>query len=585
VLQLLLNHLWQSTLFAAFMGFLTWLLRSHGAHLRFGLWLAASLKFLLPFSLLIALGAQFSWHSGAASQIAPVLIRVAAPFPTDLSDPAPVRAGEIAPHEPARATDAAAPMRNLKPNLASIVLTVWASGSLLVLGFWSVRWSRIRRMAARSIPASIAAPIPVRSSSETLEPGLFGIVRPILLLPAGIEQRLSAQELDAIVRHELEHARRHDNLIAALHMLVEALFWFYPLVWWLGRRLLIERENACDESVIAGGCDRETYAQSILTVCKHYLQLPLPCSAGVAGADLKRRIEDIMRRPPLRSLGAAGTALLSAAVLAALITPIALGAFLASTTAQAGTGAETGAQTVPAADEPTPEQARLKADIAASRGLLRQGQYAELERRMSGFQSSYEAGTLGDLDLLHEFSAFALTDPALKDSFDDWIAAYPKSYVARLARGMYYFDSGVQTRGKRYMSHTTAEQVRGMRLYLAESSADLQASLALDAKPMISYNLLIRINLELGDRDAKQARLESALRLDPIAMAARRPYMISLETRWGGSLNEMLSFLQASQQAGLSAEQLAMLQQLVDKEREWLQKHSNADEAVAEQTG
>jgi hypothetical protein len=47
----------------------------------------------------------------------------------------------------------------------------------------------------------------------------------------------------------------------------------------------------------------------------------------------------------------------------------------------------------------------------------------------------------------------------------------------------------------------------------------------------------------------------------------------------------MLSFLQASQQAGLSAEQLAMLQQLVDKEREWLQKHSNADEAVAEQTG
>src|SRR6185312_10346697 len=97
------------------------------------------------------------------------------------------------------------------------------------------------------------ARLPVLTTSAPVEPGLIGIFRPVLTLPDGILARLSPQEMDAILAHELCHFRRRDNLTAAIHMLVESLFWFHPLIWWLGRRLMTERERACDEAVLAAG--------------------------------------------------------------------------------------------------------------------------------------------------------------------------------------------------------------------------------------------------------------------------------------------------------------------------------------------
>ena len=92
-------------------------------------------------------------------------------------------------------------------------------------------------------------------SKSALEPGILGIFHPVLLLPAGISERLNNEQLDAILMHELCHVRRHDNVAAALHMLVEALCWFHPLIWWIGRRLVDERERACDEEVLKLGTD------------------------------------------------------------------------------------------------------------------------------------------------------------------------------------------------------------------------------------------------------------------------------------------------------------------------------------------
>ena len=72
-------------------------------------------------------------------------------------------------------------------------------------------------------------------------------------------------------------------------MLVEALFWFYPMVWLIGARLIVERERACDESVLARGHDREVYAGGILKVYKFCLQSPLACSVGMSGGNLGHR--------------------------------------------------------------------------------------------------------------------------------------------------------------------------------------------------------------------------------------------------------------------------------------------------------
>jgi len=554
MIQAVLNHLWQSTLLVAVIGLLTWLLRNYRASVRYSLWFAASLKFLLPFSLLVTLGTHLSWHSPRAIAVAPILSQVVEPFPAHLT-PAP---GEFnASPGPAR-KPTPAPQSRL--DLTAILRGLWACGTSLILALWIVRWLRIRRVVRHAVPLAIAAPIPVRAAQTTapqtnIEPGVVGVARPVLLLPHGIAQSIEPQQLRAIVAHEVEHVRRHDNLTAAIFMLIQALFWFYPLVWWLGTRLHVERERACDEAVIAAGCQRETYAQSILNVCRLYLQLPLPCVAGIAGGELQKRIESIMVPRPVHALSAAAGVLLGLTATSAVLAPIALGAVSATTaSAQVQTPAE------------TPDGSQL----ALSRELLRQERYAELDQTMNGLQQAYKSGTLDELALLHAFTAFGLADPAFESHFNAWIDTYPGSYAARLARGIYYFRSGVQTRGTRFAVHTTKEQTRGMKLYLDKAREDLQASLVLDSKPMLSYNYLIRVGMALGGRESNRQLLDAALKLDRVALIARRPYLYSLQTRWGGSLNEMLDFMQESRNEGLTDSQLSVLQKVVDDEREWL---------------
>jgi len=158
-----------------------------------------------------------------------------------------------------------------------------------------------------------------------LEPGVFGIFRPVLLLPEGISDRLTPGQLGSIVAHEMCHIRRRDNLATAVHMVVEALFWFHPLVWWLGGRLVEERERACDEEVLRDGGDPQTYAEGILKVCEHYLESPLKCIAGVSGANLKKRIEDIMINRVVQKLTFGRKMLLAGVGMLAVTGPIAIG--------------------------------------------------------------------------------------------------------------------------------------------------------------------------------------------------------------------------------------------------------------------
>ena len=90
------------------------------------------------------------------------------------------------------------------------------------------------------------------------------------------------------------HVRRRDNFFAAVHMVVEAIFWFHPLVWWIGSRMVEERELACDEEVLRMGCEPADYVEGILKVCRLYTESPLPCVSGVTGADVKKRLRAIL---------------------------------------------------------------------------------------------------------------------------------------------------------------------------------------------------------------------------------------------------------------------------------------------------
>jgi uncharacterized protein (TIGR03435 family) len=321
------DHLWQSTIFAVMAGLLTLVLRQNHARARYWLWLAASVKFLVPFSLLTALGSRLPWlqGSGTDSGLYFVIEEVSRPFTQKT----------ISPDPPPTA------FASLIHFLPAILAAAWLCGFTVVLLVWFARWLRVAAAIKNALPlregrevetlrrlekaGALRRKIEIFLSRASLEPGILGIVNPVLVWPEGISDRLEDVHLEAILAHEVWHVRRNDNLAAAVHMVVEAIFWFHPLVWWLGARMVDERERACDEEVLQRGSQPQIYAESILKICEFCVGSPLACVAGVTGSDLKKRIVNIMNKNVVRKLNFGKKLLLSALGVAAIALPIVFG--------------------------------------------------------------------------------------------------------------------------------------------------------------------------------------------------------------------------------------------------------------------
>jgi probable HAF family extracellular repeat protein len=318
------NHLWQSTLFGAAAYGLALVLKGNRPAVRYRLWMAVSLKFLVPFGLLVSLGRQIEWSSPAVEQH-PALISALEGFSEPFASEPPAASTSMAP-QPLASVRPSSPA--IDSRLPMIVVGVWLCGAIVTLFLWLREWFRIRRFLRDAVPVDLhlpGMPVPVMMTASTAEPGIVGILRPVLLLPKGLLERLSPAQIDAVVSHELCHVRRRDNLFASIHMIVETVFWFHPLVWWIERRLVEERERACDEEVLQRGGEPEAYAEGILNVCKFYKESALVCVSGVAGADLRKRVEDIMTNRIANKLSLARMALLFLAAVAVFVGPIAIG--------------------------------------------------------------------------------------------------------------------------------------------------------------------------------------------------------------------------------------------------------------------
>jgi bla regulator protein blaR1 len=325
------DHLWQSTLFAAVAGLLTLVLHKNHARARYWLWLTASIKFLIPFSWLVALGGHLAWSQRPAGTNANLYYTI-----EEISQPF-TRSTTAAVSPSATLLLSSGLAHWLPPILAGL----WLCGFAAVLLIWYVRWQRIAVAIRCAMPlregreveilrrlesiTGIGQRVEMLLSATTLEPGVFGMSRPVLVWPEGISQHLDPEHLEAILAHELWHVRRRDNLAAAVHMIVEALFWFHPLVWWLGARLVDERERACDEEVLELGSPRRVYAESILKVCEFCVGSPLACVSGVTGADLKKRMVHVMSEHVARKLDLRKKLLLTVAGILAIAAPIVVG--------------------------------------------------------------------------------------------------------------------------------------------------------------------------------------------------------------------------------------------------------------------
>jgi beta-lactamase regulating signal transducer with metallopeptidase domain len=272
MIDFLAQHLWQSTLFVIAAWVLTRACRSNSAAIRYWIWFGASLKFLVPFALLQRLGDYFGRSLPEPPSVDPVVIEVGnAIFVPSVSN----------------VVDSVGPQ-------LQIVAAIWAIGTAALLVQWFLQWRAVHSVLASAPQLSLDLPVPAHVTSRDLAPGVFGVFHPVVILPRAVIRELSPAQMQAVLAHEMCHVRRHDNLTAAIHKCVEAIFWFHPLVWWVGANLLREREAACDEAVIEEGYEQVVYAESILNVCRLGVAAQFSGMAASTGGCLKERLISIM---------------------------------------------------------------------------------------------------------------------------------------------------------------------------------------------------------------------------------------------------------------------------------------------------
>jgi beta-lactamase regulating signal transducer with metallopeptidase domain len=110
---------------------------------------------------------------------------------------------------------------------------------------------------------SVKRTIRLLESKRVKVPAVIGWIRPVILLPVGMLVGLTPQQVEAILLHELAHIRRYDYLLNMLQTIMETLFFYHPAVWWISRKIRIEREYCCDDQAVSIQRDPLVYARAL----------------------------------------------------------------------------------------------------------------------------------------------------------------------------------------------------------------------------------------------------------------------------------------------------------------------------------
>lgn len=268
---------------------------------------------------------------------------VALPLPA-IPSPSTLPTGAVAPELPSSSTggairtalttpDGAArrTTSRLRPLWPALAIGVWLVGGVVVLARQAFGWGRalgaVRRARRLDDPEWSAAldrarrrtgcrqRIDLLVSPDLAVPATLGLFRPVVLLPRQSRQWV-ADRRDSVLVHELVHILRGDWVLRTVARLTVALYWFNPLAWWAVRRLELEQELACDETVLALGERATDYASHLLGIARMAGRSPI-CPIPAAGMarrhDVEERIMAILDRPRIRP---ATRTTLTAAVLA-----------------------------------------------------------------------------------------------------------------------------------------------------------------------------------------------------------------------------------------------------------------------------
>ena len=280
---------------------LVWILapplrRMAGARAAYLLWAVVLLRLLVPG----LPSSPIRWPAPALSPIgAPVA--GAAGFHVSVSaQNATVPAGALA-----------AP-RETMPSSEPLAI-LWLAGAGTILGlsiFRSVRASRLARRARdvsdnpalreilRTLPMDVAR-LRIRETRELKSPAICGLLHPIILLPVGWENQLTARELECVLLHEVGHLKRGDLFWRWAFLIARSVHWFNPLVWMAERSARLQQEMACDEWVLRGknspavGVYGETLLVSARRLGGATFAFPIQAEMAESKAGLKRRIRHL----------------------------------------------------------------------------------------------------------------------------------------------------------------------------------------------------------------------------------------------------------------------------------------------------
>ena len=301
---------WQLAIWVAIVAAAVWLARKASPQVRYLLWTLVLVKVFLPPSLAV------NWGVGHWA-IEPVRQSFNLPAIAPEGEAPDAPAGVESPSMESPPDQSA--QADVRSSSRTWLFVIWLCGVASVSGIAVLQYRRLQRQT-RSMQRIDEGPLRVALeraalqarvkqvpdlfvSHDTASPFMFGLMRPCIVLPQVLVDKLSPPELDGVLLHELNHHRRGDLWIGLLQAIVQSLLWFHPLVWWANARLRHERECACDQDVLRQiDSSPADYGQTLLNVLSVARGRALYQANLVGvyepGANVQQRLEEIMKDQP-----------------------------------------------------------------------------------------------------------------------------------------------------------------------------------------------------------------------------------------------------------------------------------------------
>jgi len=215
---------------------------------------------------------------------------------------------------------------------ATAVTIIWALGVFTLLSFWSYQYVRVKasirtrckeadhswKQIAHRIWEKPEALLPriLACDNQCLVAGVFGLRRPVIIIPATIPQDFTDFEREAFLRHEFQHIYKRDNVWIILQKFIRNLVWFHPMVWWFDHQISAEREIMRDAEVIRKTNNIPSYLNCLMKASNFNVQSNYANSVGIKGSAFSRRIKAINRFRPTHLVDRLSAASSIAAIIA-----------------------------------------------------------------------------------------------------------------------------------------------------------------------------------------------------------------------------------------------------------------------------